>query len=165
MINWDGINKFSCVVTIGTPIVTFFLGMKFSKFKRWIDFKKIRKNVSQNSGVLIISIGKNDIENQVKFWLCQRKGYKDIPNDKIIAVEKLGEINSKHISSLIEEIENKKTKLQRKGVDKIHLFIAAPVSIAAMIGANLSNNNAFVYQHNFNGKSKYELWGRLKRLS
>ncbi len=165
MINWENINKLSCIVTIGIPIVTFVLGIKFHKLKKWIEYKKIKRNHSQNAGVLILSLGKNDIENQVKLWLGQRKGYKDIPNECILKVEKIKDpIIEKDVDYIINNLKAKKLKLQQKGVHKVHLFISAPVSISTMVGAELSNDfNVLVYQHNFNSEDKYELWGKLQR--
>lgn len=165
MLNWDSINKFSCIVTIGGSVITFIAGIKFHKLKRWIEFKRIKKSVlKKDSGVLIISVGNNDIENQVKVWLSTKKGYKDIPDERILKVEKLGDINPKDIDKIIHDLRNKKIKLQSKGIHNVHLFASAPVVIGEMIGAELSNNlNVFVYHHNFKSKNKYELWGKLQR--
>ncbi|WP_434297095.1 hypothetical protein [Clostridium sporogenes] len=163
--NWEDINKLSCAVTIGLPIVTVVTTLKFNKFKRWIEYKRIKNNVSKkHSGVLIVSVGKNDIENQVKLWLKERKGYKSIPDERILKVEKIGDINPKNLDNIIKDLENKKFKLQQKGINNLHLFVAAPVVIGEIVGAKLANNfNVFVYHHDFHSKNKYELWGKLQR--
>lgn len=165
MFDWDSINKFSCVVTIGMPIVTFITGLKFNKLKRWFEYKRINNNVSkENSGVLIVRAGNNDIENQVKLWLKQRKGYRSIPDERILKVEKIGDITPKDVDDLIENLKNKKIKFQQKGIFNIHLFVAAPIAICEMIGAEFKNGfTVFVYQYNPNSKDKYELWGKLQR--
>ncbi|WP_459610734.1 hypothetical protein [Clostridium botulinum] len=163
--NWDNINKVSCIVTIGAPIVTFITGLKFHKFKRWVEYKRIKHNVSkENSGVLIVSIGRNNIENQVKLWLKERKGYKTIPDERILKVEKIGYIVPKDADSIIKDLQKKKFKLQQKGIYNVHLFVAAPIAICEMIGVEFKNNFAvFVYQYDPNSKNKYELWGKLQR--
>ncbi|NFN94642.1 hypothetical protein FDB28_11210 [Clostridium botulinum] len=164
MITWDGLNKVSCIITMVTPIITFIVGLKFHKFRRWIEYKRIKRNVCKNSGVLIVRIGTNDIENQVKLWLRQRKKYKDIPDEHIVKVEKIGQIKSKDIDDIITDLKNKKIRLQQKGISKVFLFISAPVSVATMIGAELSNDfNVLVYNHTFKSDDKYELWGQLQR--
>ncbi|NFG61325.1 hypothetical protein [Clostridium sp. CMCC3677] len=164
MITWDEINKVSSIITIGTPIITFILGLKFHKFRRWIEYKRIERNICKNTGVLIVRIGTNDIENQVKLWLRQRKKYKDISDEHIVKVEKTGQIESKDIDDIITDLKNKKIKLQQKGISKVLLFISSPVSVATMIGAELSNDfNVLVYNHTFKSDDKYELWGQLQR--
>ncbi|OAA84802.1 hypothetical protein [Clostridium ljungdahlii] len=164
MMDWGNVNKLSCIITIVTAAISFVAGIKLHKLKKWIEYRKILKNPSKNAGVLIVSIGKNDIENQVKFWLSQRKYYKDISSEYIFKLEKIGDISSIDIGNIINNLRNKKIKLQQKGICKIHLFIAAPVSISTMIGAELSNDfNVLVYQYNVNSEKKYEFWGQLQR--
>ena len=165
MFNWDSINKVSCLVTIGAPIVTFITGLKFYKIKRWFEYKRIKNNVSkEDSGVLIVSLGKNDIENQVRLWLKQNKGYKNIPDERILKIQKIGNIISKDIDNIIKCLRDRKFKFQRKGIFNIHLFVAAPIVMCEIIGAEFKNDfTVFVYQYNPNSKNKYELWGKLQR--
>ncbi|MBY6999095.1 hypothetical protein, partial [Clostridium botulinum] len=128
MFNWDSINKVSCLVTIGAPIVTFITGLKFYKIKRWFEYKRIKNNVlKEDSGVLIVSLGKNDIENQVRLWLKQKKGYKNIPDERIFKIQRIGNIISKDIDNIIKCLRDRKFKFQRKGIFNIHLFVAAPI--------------------------------------
>ncbi|WP_243151943.1 hypothetical protein [Clostridium senegalense] len=90
--NWYNINKFSCfscTVTICTLIVIFITESKFYKIKRWLEYRRIKNNVSrEDSGVLIVSICKDDIENRMKLCLKETKDYKNIPNERILKVEK-----------------------------------------------------------------------------
>lgn len=165
MFNWDSINKVSCLVTIGAPIVTFITGLKFYKIKRWFEYKRIKNNVSkEDSGVLIVSLGKNDIENQVRLWLKQKKGYKNIPDERILKIQRIGNIISKDIDNIIKCLRDRKFKFQRKGIFNIHLFVAAPIVMCEIIGAEFKNDfTVFVYQYNPNNKNKYELWEKLQR--
>lgn len=165
MLNWDSLNKISCLITIVTGIVSFMLGVNLQKFKKKLEYRRIKNNPSRNAGVLIVSIGKNDIENQVKSWLKQKNGYSDIPNESILKVEKISDnISVKDVETIMNDLKKKKLKLQHKGINKVHLFVAAPVAVAEMIGAELSNNFVtMVYQHNFNSEEKYELWGLLQK--
>ncbi|ACA43482.1 MULTISPECIES: hypothetical protein [Clostridium] len=165
MFNWDSINKVSCLVTIGAPIVTFITGLKFYKIKRWFEYKRIKNNVlKEDSGVLIVSLGKNDIENQVRLWLKQKKGYKNIPDERIFKIQRIGNIISKDIDNIIKCLRDRKFKFQRKGIFNIHLFVAAPIVMCEIIGAEFKNDfTVFVYQYNPNSKNKYELWGKLQR--
>lgn len=117
-----------------------------------------------DSGVLIVRAGKNDIENQVKLWLKQRKGYKNITDERILKVEKKGDISPKDVDNIIEDLRNKKIKFQQKGIFNIHLFVSAPIAICEIIGGEFKNNfTVFVYQYNPNSKERYEFWGRLQR--
>lgn len=164
MINWDSVNKISSIITIATAIITFLLGLKFRNIRRWYERIKIKRKIPKNSGVLIVSVGRNDIENIVRAWIKKKGAYKDIPNDNILTVTKLTEkITAKDVDGIIDNIKLKRTVFQQKGVSNIHLFISSPLTIAAMIGAEFSNGaKVFMYNH-FSNEDGYEYWGNLKR--
>lgn len=164
MINWDSINRISSIVTIVTPIITFLLGLKLKSIRRWYERIKIKIKIPKNSGILIVSVGENDIENLVRTWIKGNSAYRDITDDKVLTVTKLNKkITAKDVDGIIQNIKLKKTIFQQKGVSNIHLFISSPLTIAAMIGAEFSNGaRVFMYNH-FSKEDGYKYWGTLKR--
>lgn len=165
MINWELIGKISSV----TGIISFILGLNFSKLRRKLEYNRIKKISSKMankkiSGVLIISIGNNCIENQVKNWLRDREGYRDIPNERIFVIEKSGDISKDNIPSIVDDIRKTKLKIQLKGITCVHLFIAAPLVVAEFVGAEFDNNiKTYMYQYNVREKEMYECWGELQK--
>lgn len=165
---WDIINKVSSIVTIVTGGISVILLFSFNKLKRDFTYKKILKNKNSNKeGVLIINVGKNDIENQVKLWIGKQKKLK-INDDDILKVEKMvpfdGSIKKGDIKGIIAEINKKKTEFQHKGISTIHLFMSCPITISTMVGWELKNTFVvYVYQYTNNLNNEYEVWTTLQK--
>lgn len=165
--NWNKVSNLSSILTIIGfifPIITFILGMNVNKIKRFFRKRRALKNI-EDAGVLIIGINQHkNPEIAVKKYLKKNSNLKNIEKDKIhIILLADGDFNieKRKIENIRTKLRNKLREMDEQGIRIKHLFLMCPVSIAAIIGAELSNiGKTFIYQQN---QENYEIWGDLSK--
>ncbi len=165
--DWTKISNLSSILTIISfilPIVTFLMGLNYSRIKKFFRKRKALKN-TEDTGVLIIGINENkNPEIAVKKYLLKNPKLKKIKESKIhiFLLENEGNsIEKRKIEKIKRKLKEKLRKMDEQGIIIKHLFLMCPVSLAAIIGAELSNNGkTFVYQQN---QENYEIWGDLSK--
>ncbi|QGT99809.1 hypothetical protein SYNTR_1216 [Candidatus Syntrophocurvum alkaliphilum] len=137
--------------------------------KRKQELERIRREPGQRPVFLIVdALVDQDIQAQVENYIANQPEFEQfkrngtIPKDMIIYYSHNYEINNSNIDKIVKDIRKSKSQIQKKGVDKIHLFMAGPIMLAAVIGAELSNmTSTLIYQNTPN--KGYECWGPMQR--
>lgn len=165
--NWNLINKLSSTITVGNIIYTIillFFRINFDRLKKYFRRKKALKNIEQ-SGILIVGINEDrDPEIAVKKFIKKDTKLSKISESNITTL--LIKKGNKNI--ILKDVEKFKKRFRKeigqmseKGIVIKHVFLMCPMTIAAIIGSELSNNGRnFIYQQN---QDIYENWGELSK--
>lgn len=154
------VNTILCFVTYLFGIGTIVFG---KKIKKMLIYKKAVNRIDDRTAVLIIQIGKNDIENAVKMNLESDKKLKKINSENIFKVDLVKQdlLDKKDWEKAQIQISKTIQKMNYEGINKVHLFMATALPFASMTGFKLANTfEVLVYQH-INGK--YSFIGLLKK--
>ena len=125
-----------------------------SRYKRLLK-KQEGTMTSKPKALAVGLVGSGDITGQVAQFLSSNKMDMQVyPYFKDIGKG----ITTENISEALRDLLKIKAKLTSEGVTEVHLFLAAPVAMAAAIGAILDNwVPVKVYQPN-KSLGGYELW-------
>ncbi len=132
------------------------------KARRW--WQEIRQCPGQRPAILVLDLlaGQNVLA-QVENFRRQQSGLKDIPDDRIIKVQREEKLQPEHMPELLKELRSAANTLMEAGADRIHLFMAAPQPAAAAAGAMLANKPATLY-HFDSEQGTYVNYGPLRLL-
>lgn len=133
---------------------------KKKKHRRW--HKEASSVIGALSSVLVVDMlpGK-DVMVQVKHFMNNDEELKKIPEDRIFRLFRGEWLNLKDMPDFHKQLVDIIGEIGKSGTDVLHVFLASPVSAAAMIGAEFGNAGCqvLIYQ-NHNGH--YENFGPLK---
>ena len=137
-----------------------FVWGKKSRHKKW--FAEARENTGQRPSVLIVDllIGK-DVRAQVEHFLASDEKLKSIPKERIFNIKHTDKLIVDNMPALHREIIEVASEIIHAGTDVLHVFMAGPVSAAAMVGAEFSNAGCQVNLYQ-NENGKYVNFGPLK---
>jgi len=126
--------------------------------------KRIHTDVGTQPAVLIVDVGGAGIRNEVESFLKNEKGFESFDFDAQVFVVHRDEqqITSDDVDSIIQDVDQKLSSMRLKAVDKIHLFLKAPMPIVVMVGEVLANQTPTLVYHKQRNKG-YENWGALHR--
>lgn len=106
-------------------------------YDKWL--KQAKSCSGDDDAVLIIDlVDKTDLKAKVLKYLGAHGTLKTIPDEKILSISYDG-IAESDLFKLRSEIKQNLKRVQKMGVDKLHLFYAGPVVVATIIGAELVN--------------------------
>lgn len=139
--------------------------------------KVIHNNSRFTNAALIIGIGSRaSIEVPAKKYIANNEELKNsIKEEHIFCLRFVEDISNEEakataqIEKIVNEIVAYDKELKENGVQRLHLFYSGPSSIAAMIGAELSNRYVVLcYQlaSNMGGETpigSYVCWGSMQR--
>ncbi len=126
--------------------------------------KKQFREISQNPGarptILIVDLlPGRDTRHQVENYRRQQEALRDIPAEHVLVVSRDERLHPDDIPQLQQELREASRALMQSGTDRIHLFLAAPVAAAAMVGAEFANMPVNIYQYD---KGNYVSYGYLR---
>lgn len=108
------------------------------KHKKWMS--DAVENTGRLPVVLIVDLlAARDIEVAVKHFMAGDERLKNIPEERIIKISRNKELLPADMPALASEIQDAAGEVLRHGADELNVFIASPVSVAAMVGAEFSN--------------------------
>ena len=111
-------------------------------------FREISESPGRHPTMLIVDLlPQRDTRHQVENFRRQHEELKNIPEDRIITIHRSKHLTPEDMPDLQVEIRNAAADLMQHGTDRIHVFIAAPIAAAAMVGAEFANMPAVVYQY------------------
>lgn len=163
---WDWIDKMSQITGILAflPILGTLWLVWGQERRRRRELKAIREAPGDRPAVLIIDIGSGgSIRGQVENFIGQQESLRQVlDSNNISCISRNHDLNRDEVDGIVKELRQSLDTMRNKGVTKVHLFYKGPVALAAMIGAELSNQTPTVlYQHMKN--IGYENWGPLHR--
>ncbi|WP_126443798.1 hypothetical protein [Sulfuricystis multivorans] len=105
---------------------------------RWLD--RARNAKGRITAVLIVDlIPGRDIRAAVERFLNQPDGPGSVPSEQIVRVFREREIKAEEMPALAHEIQDKVGEIIAMGADELLVFLACPVVVGAMVGAELGN--------------------------
>lgn len=116
-------------------------------------FKQATTSTGKLRAILIIDlIAHADIAAQVRHFMAGDEELKSVSDENIIIVSREKDLKPNDIPPLVHEIKNKIGDVSRRGTDELSVFFAGPVTIAAIVGAELSNKcKVLLYQKDRDG--------------
>ena len=145
------------------PIFWTWYDIVFGRKKRQKDIIRQVKEFSGNRpSILIVSI-KHDIEALVMHFIAGDIALSalEIPKDRIFKLDRVY-LKTEDMPSLFDELHIISANITRAGTDVLHLFIAAPVFFAAMVGAEFANAGFEVNIYHNEPKGSYTNFGPIK---
>lgn len=147
------------------PVFSLWFDLVWGKHRR---HKKWMKNALEARGrlpaVLIVDLlaGK-DISAAVSHFMASQDDLKDIPQNRIVKVERNCDITPEDMPMLAKDIQDKAGEILLHGADELYVFLACPVTAAAMVGAELANISCKVQMYqNDRASSTYVNFGPLR---
>jgi hypothetical protein len=106
-------------------------------------------------------LANKEVLAQVKQFTTNTEGLKNIPEDRFFSICETKPITHEDLPNFHLQLVKKSSDISRAGTDVLHLFMAGPVSVAAMVGAEFANAGCqvIVYQNNH---GNYINFGALK---
>ena len=147
------------------PIVALWYDHFFGRNKRhkkWME--QAAANASCRPVVLIVDLlAGRDIEAAVRHFMAADEKLKNIPDERILKINRDKDIVPEDMPDLAREIQDSAGEVLRHGADELYVFLAGPGCVAAMVGAELSNLSCRVmlYQ-NDRATSTYVNFGPLR---
>jgi len=114
----------------------------------------IKKTTGDRPCALAISVGSNDIANQVQVHLH------DHQLDMTLETCHYQHLTTDSVVDFVKGLRKTRAKLMEKGIGKVHLFYFGPIAGALLIGDVFSNGSVSIYYYN-RDKGGYECWGPL----
>ena len=129
------------------------------RYKNWLN--EAKRSVGSEDAVLIIDLNPNtEIATQVTRFINKHEKLQQITDDKIIKIEYEG-IDSNKVIDFRLELADKIREIQRMGVTRVHLFYSGPVTVSAIIGAEMGNGIP-THLYYLDREKGYCDWGTLK---
>lgn len=162
--DWIGrIADISSLVLLGPVLWTWWhltVGAR-RREQRWL--REVSAHRGARPGVLILDLlpGKDNTA-AVHACLAADEALRSLPAERIVRVSRDVRVTAEAMPALAREVRQAEGRLLAAGCDVIHLFIAGPLVVAAMVGAELSNGPRVILWHHEQGR--YENFGPLEPL-
>lgn len=132
------------------------------RHRRW--WKAACSTTGRLPAVLIVDcLPGRDIRAVVQRYMAGHEVLKDVPADRVVYLGSEKHLRPENMPAMAREIQDKAAVLLQMGADEIFVFIAAPVSVSAMVGAELANVASRVHlMQNDQTKGTYEDFGPLR---
>ncbi|MCI4660333.1 MAG: SAVED domain-containing protein [Neomegalonema sp.] len=135
------------------------------RYARWLQ--EASSESGERPAALIIDYwDKGEIDVQVKSFL--RKRYPDsFPDESIFQIGSNIQLTPLEMPTIARELREAGFLISKYGANKLHVFIAAPMPVAMLVGAELSNwGRVHIYHMNRSAQqNEYEDWGPLKHFN
>lgn len=161
------------IISFGPIIYAVVVYVFYKRGEKKRRIKVIHDNMGFTNAALIVSLGINSIVVDVKTYIQNNPELKDvIKEENVFEVPFKKDIahddkSQSEIDSILNDVREKGRQMKEQGVQRVHLFFAGPAAIAAMVGAELSNQHVvFCYQRPTREpsiKTNYVCWGPMQR--
>ncbi len=109
-------------------------------------WQEIRSRPGRRPAILILDLlPERNVRAQVENFRQQHEVLRKVPDDRIITIGRDAKLMPEHMPQLQKEIRRKVGLLSDAGVDRVHVFLAAPQPAAAIAGGVLANVPATLY--------------------
>lgn len=127
-------------------------------------FASIRRNPGNQPTIIILDLlTGRDICTQVENFRRTDKNLRDIPEERIIKVSRDKPLQPEDMPDLHRDLRDAARKVQAFGTDRVHLFFAAPMPAAAVMGAAFASLPVTLY-HFDKERGRYVNFGPLHML-
>ncbi len=109
-------------------------------------WREIRSQPGHRPAILILDLlPERNVRAQVENFRQRQEALRNVPDDRVITIQRNTKLVPEHMPELQKEIRRKVGQLSDAGVDRVHVFLAAPQPAAATIGATLANVPTTLY--------------------
>lgn len=133
---------------------------KKKRHRRWHE--QATKIPGNRPSVLIVDLlPDKDVTVQVEHFMKSDEKLKSIPQDRVFKLSRSGRLNLEDMADFHRQIVEVSAEIVHSATDVLHVFLASPVSAAAMVGAEFANAQfqVMIYQA---GNGNYVNFGLLK---
>jgi hypothetical protein len=118
--------------------------------------------IGKRPSVLVVDLLPNkEIRSQVRHFMAGDEHLKSIPDDRIFMIERSDRLTPAAMPEIYREIVARAADVARAGTDVLHVFLAGPVSAAAIVGAEFANAGCQVNLYQ-NEQGNYKNYGPLR---
>ncbi|MCX7897146.1 MAG: hypothetical protein N2441_04665 [Rhodocyclaceae bacterium] len=162
----ETLDPIATVISIVTALPIFWTWWSLTlgrqrRYRLW--FESARKSSGKLPAVLIFDYlaGKN-IRVQVERFLASHETLKEIPPERVFYIGREKTLQPEDMPAVAQEIRAMVAEVWRTGTDELHLFLAGPLAIAALVGAELANSNCRIHFYQNHMGSTYVDFGPLR---
>lgn len=135
-------------------------GEERKKKRRYKDL--LHQHKALHPSILVVT-NKDGVVGQINTFRSESEELKNIPPDRVLVLEiSKNVLTGDDMPTIVKSIRQKADKVREAGTDVLHCFLACPVTVAALVGAEFKNDcRVILYQYS-TGSTGYENWGFLQ---